>query len=374
MIKPKGIYGVGTTCFSVVDENRQEILGKEREKRKVAVRMYYPVDKEKTQGLKKGKIFSEAKIKALQKNFFIKRMIGKISNEAEYYDNIEISTREKFPLIMYSHGYGSYMESNTFLCCELASQGYIVASVGHSYEAIELEHEEGHSILYDKSLNKKMTQPYVRGLMAQMKLIKRTKLDDEKAYQAFDQFQRKYAIFSMERVKEWAKDTMIAIEEVKIRYGAYLDRSSNVGVTGHSFGGATAYYLCQYEENISCGINIDGGLFGDYEGQVMEKPFFQICSEGNYNAETKPLLDTIAPIHLAIFKNLKHIGFTDVKFWTSSKQLVGSLNSVIMHNHLANYHVTFFNRYLKKRKNTVIDLEPKDENIHYVERSNTDSQ
>lgn len=142
MIKPKGIYAVGTTCFSVVDEKREERLGTEEGKRKVAVRMYYPVDKEKTQGLKKAKIFSKAKIKVLEKNFLTKRMIEKIPNEAEYYDNIEISNREKFPLIMYNHGYGSYMECNTYLCCELASQGYIVASVGHSYEAIELECEE----------------------------------------------------------------------------------------------------------------------------------------------------------------------------------------------------------------------------------------
>lgn len=173
--------------------------------------------------------------------------------------------------------------------------------------------------------------------------------------------------------KEWAQDTMVAVEEVKNRYGAYLDMFSNIGVTGHSFGGATAYYLCQYNENISCGINIDGGLFGDYEGQVMDKPFFQICSDRNYNAETRPFLHTTAPIHLAIFKKLKHIGFTDVKFAISNKQLVGYLDSSIMHNYLSNYHVTFFNRYLKKINNAMNNMDEENENIIYVDRTNDQS-
>ena len=36
---------------------------------------------------------------------------------------------------------------------------------------------------------------------------------------------------------------------------------TGIGLTGHSFGGAIAYYLCTNDPKYACGINIDGGLF-----------------------------------------------------------------------------------------------------------------
>lgn len=55
---------------------------------------------------------------------------------ANFYENVDIS-EGRFPLIMFSMGYKSYVESNTYLLCNLASHGYIVASVGHAYEGVD---------------------------------------------------------------------------------------------------------------------------------------------------------------------------------------------------------------------------------------------
>ena len=56
-----GKYAVGTKCFSIVDKGRKEILGDGNEKRKIAIRMYYPVDKENVVRKKYAAIFSEKK-------------------------------------------------------------------------------------------------------------------------------------------------------------------------------------------------------------------------------------------------------------------------------------------------------------------------
>ena len=69
-------------------------------------------------------------------------------------------------------------------------------------------------------------------------------------------------------------------------------------------GGATAYYLCHYEAEIACGINIEGGVFGDYENMVMTKPFLQICCAENVNVETRSLLRTNAPVECEIFRQV----------------------------------------------------------------------
>lgn len=64
------------------------------------------------------------------------------------------------------------------------------------------------------------------------------------------------------------------------------DRLEGTGVTGHSLGGCVAYYLCRHFEEFICGINIDGGLFGDYRdtepvGLGTEGVKYRCFSPGN---------------------------------------------------------------------------------------------
>lgn len=346
-------YCVGTSCFSFTDETRDEVLGNASGKRKIAVRMYYPVDADAVNGHKKAKIFSERKAEALGKAYHVNKFLQKVKNEADYYENIPISDKEKFPLILYNHGYNAYIESNTFLCCELASHGYIVASIGHANEAIATEYVDGSIDYYDKSLNKRIITPYFKALRVQMKLLKK-KLSEKDAWKEFDEFQHTYSSFMIGRIEEWAKDSKAALKEIKERYAEAIDMSCGIGATGHSFGGATAYYLCQYEKDITCGINIDGALYGEYAGMNMQKPFMQICCAENYNAETKPLLDTEAPIYVAKFQDMKHIGFTDAKFFVPIKSLVGTMEPQVMQSNLNQLHVEFFDRYLRQNKDAEI--------------------
>lgn len=351
MVEVTGSYAVGTACFSLTDD-REELLGNGG-KRKIAVRVYYPASKESVAGKQRAAIFSEKKGAALAKAYHIKDMAA-FENAADYYENAEPVSGEKFPLVMYSHGYNSYVESNTYLCTELASQGYVVASVGHAYEAVENDYDDGSCDYYDKKLGKLMFKgSQFSAIIAQTKLLKK-KCSPEQAYSLFDAFQRKYTPFMSERVKVWGADTLAALNEVKSRYAEIIDLTYGVGVTGHSFGGAAAYYLCQTSDEFSCGINIDGSLFGDYSGMTMKKPFYQISCKENVNVETKPLLDTEAPVYRACFNKMKHIGFTDAKFFVPVKFLVGTLEPMEMEKNLNACHIGFFDRYLKNKTDAVV--------------------
>ncbi|MGN1456509.1 MAG: hypothetical protein ACI4XP_00995 [Acutalibacteraceae bacterium] len=353
MITNSGAYAVGTEVFSIVDESRKEVLGDAKGNRKITIRMYYPVNKSDVLNKTKAKIFSDRKASALSKAYHI-RDFSKFPNEADYYDNAQPLKNKKFPLIIYNHGYNAYVECNTFLCCELASNGYIVASVGHAYEAIENDYQDGSFDYYDKSLNKKVTTPYIPAVFAQMKILNK-KLDNRQAYNAFDAFQRKYCSFLMKRSEEWGKDTAAALVEIKKRYGEITDFSNGIAATGHSFGGSTAYWLCQYNDEVSCGINIDGALFGEYSGMTMKKPFYQIGCKENLNVETKPFLDTTAPVYYTQFKYMKHIGFTDAKFFVTMKMLVGKLDPMEMYGKLVKCHLNFFDKYMKNKDITLDD-------------------
>ena len=128
-------YMVGTKVIDTVDTAREEKLGPKTGNRIVVARLYYP-----------------ATVKDEQRVEIPKKTVG------EMYANAKMLP-EKFPLIVYNHGYGGYVESNNNLCCQLAAQGFFVVSVGHAYEAGKLTLSDGTHILADKSIKKRMIQP-----------------------------------------------------------------------------------------------------------------------------------------------------------------------------------------------------------------------
>ena len=71
---------------------------------------------------------------------------------------------------MFSHGLCSYREANSFLCIELASQGYVVISVGHPYDANCAELDDGTVIYHDKTIVKKHYDPFLESMIKVIKL------------------------------------------------------------------------------------------------------------------------------------------------------------------------------------------------------------
>ena len=339
-----GQYAVGTACFSIVDTGRREVLGDGKGDRKITVRMYYPAERAAVAGKERARVLSEVKKAVLCKAYHI-RNIDEAQCFAEYYEHVPAAPG-RFPLVMFSMGYNSYVESNTYLLCEMASHGYIIASVGHAYEAVENDYEDGSTDAYDTTINKKMYTSFLGTLWSQRKLLK-AKLSHQEALERFEVFQRKYTPYILGRVPEWEQDMLKALEAVKERYGEQLDLSRGIGASGHSLGGCLAYYLCRYHEEFCCGINIDGGLFGDYPEKPMTKPFCQISCSDNLNVETRPFLQTEADTYQVVFGDMKHVGFTDAKFYIPIRMLCGKLDAEELFRHLVYCHLAFFDRYLK---------------------------
>ncbi len=340
----RGEYRVGTHCFSFTDVGRRELLGGVQDYRRVTVRMYYPVTEASVAGKKRARIFSPSKLKAVQKSlFFVSFKPEDLT--ADYY-HVPMMRGRKFPLIFFSHGYGSYVEANTFICCFLASRGYVVASVGHAFEAMENTYAHGSFDLMDKTLGRKMYTDR-RASMKVFNRLKKSSLSRMEALAVFDAYQDKYAPFMKGRVAEWAKDTEAALREIKKRYSDCIDFTRGVGASGHSLGGATAYYLCRYNDEFTCGINIDGALYGDYDDSPMKAPFCQICCKEHLFCMTRPLLGTEAPAYLVTFDGTRHVSYCDIGFKIKSRLLMGRLSAEEIFENLSYTHLTFFDRYLK---------------------------
>lgn len=140
-------YGImiGTNNITLSDPLRKEVLGKKDGYRKVTVRFYYPCkedpDMRKTDGLTD----VSRKWMGRKKNFAL------YDSRIALYEDAVIKDG-RFPLILFNHGYGGFTEQNNDLCRYLAEQNYIVASVGHSYEAGETVYEDGTSTFFDRYL------------------------------------------------------------------------------------------------------------------------------------------------------------------------------------------------------------------------------
>lgn len=344
--KPTGEYAVGTFTYTVKD-HREEVLNP-GSMRSVAARVYYPVLKESVSGLPKTVTLSENMLRSYKASFGVAPDFRKNpgANVSECYQDAERIPGKKFPLVLFNHGYNSYREGNSFLCIDLASHGYVVISVAHSMEGLCTELDDGTVLFFDKKLAKKMYEPMAGGLIAMYRLTKARGTDGELA-RRFDEVQNRYCRFMMGRLPEWMKDNEAALEYAERNYADLIDFGRGVGVSGHSMGGNTAYALCARNPRFVCGINMDGALFGDYTKDVQTKPFLQVSCRDNEKAETRTFLRHTGPVYRVLFRDMKHIGFSDAKYLIPYRFAVGKLDADEMHRNLCRCHLEFFDAYLK---------------------------
>lgn len=343
---PTGEYAVGTFTYTVKDV-REEVM-KPGTMRSVAARVYYPVNKADVEGLTKTEYMSENMTTGLKKTFKIPMNYKKMSeagdNFSECYTDAPRIQGEKFPLIVFSPGYGSYREGNSFLCIDMASHGYVVICVDHSMEAVCSEFDDGSFVFYNKKI--KSMEPYLPGLIASLKLVK-LKGSDEELWEALDEYQKKYRAFIMGRRDEWVKDTDAAVDYAKKNLSDLIDFEKGIGATGHSAGGNTAYKLCASNSDYVCGANMDGGSFGEYKDEVLNVPFLQISCKDNENVVNRFYIRHTKPVYKALFNDMKHMGFSDMKYTIPISAVGGKLDPDLLHENLCKCHLEFFDAYLK---------------------------
>ena len=351
---PTGEYAVGTKTFTIYNTRKETLDTKGDSMRHVAARLYYPTSKDATGGLKKGKALSRSEAIGVRKAFMMPvnydKMEASGENDSECFVDAPFIAEKKFPLIVFNHGYFSYIEGNSFLLIELASHGYVVLSVGHPYECLGTDYDDGTYTIVDKSLSHKMYHPYWGGILAAYKLTKFKGTMEEQA-EFFEKFQNKYCTFIGARVDEWVTDTNFAVDHAKKEFANILDLTNGIGIAGHSHGGAVAYKFCLTDPQYTCGINIDGGLFGDTNGMTMNKPFMQLSCEDNENVVTKGYLNHTQPAYKVLFHGMKHLGFADIKYAMKPGMTTGKLDADSAHKYTCKSFLEFFDCYLKKAKN-----------------------
>jgi predicted dienelactone hydrolase len=244
MPAPTGPYGVARVSYDMVDRTRQETLGeKPGSPREVMVEVWYPTaprlsSPQSTAPYLPG--FDAAKPRLSQDDisdlFRPARYMGTLP-KTHTVENAPIAPgKDKFPLLLFSHGWGNPTFLYTAELEDIVSHGYVVAAVDHPYDTTFTQFPDGHIVFFA-----------------------------QEAFNAATKKPNGYIAYARERVEVMARDNRFVLTQVlqyaseKNRHAPFFHRidASRIGALGHSIGGLAAARTCQIDDRVEACIDQD---------------------------------------------------------------------------------------------------------------------
>ena len=316
-IEPTGNYSVATESYTLTDDNRIETYSDNGENRKITIQFWYP-DEE--------------------------------------------SMNTKYPLVIFSHGAFGFRGSNYSTFEELASNGYVVCSIDHTYQSFFSKQTDGKVVIVNND--------FINDAIA----VQNGDYDDEKTY---------------EKTHEWLK---LRTDDVNLVLDTILENSNNedadyvysiidsekIGLSGHSLGGATAAELGRVRKDIDAVIVIDGTMIGEeidfvdgksvLNNEAYPAPILNIYNEEHYNEallNSSNYANMVASnnavdSHDVVFKKSGHLNFTDLPLFSPflAQMLgTGNIEKVYCIETMNNIVLDYFSYYLKDGKELNISNE-----------------
>lgn len=298
--QPTGSYGVGTAKYHLVDTSRKEMHNAEADQsREFMLQVWYPTDACPIQHPAYLLPIAQAVAKALS------APVEKVTQVIAY-ANIDtpFSTMHKsYPCIIFSHGartpcvlYAGFLE-------ELASHGYIVCAIDHTYATEITVFPTGKIV----------------GMLPEL-------ATDTRWPQEVETF-----VMDLEYCYQWLQKSLIS---------QHIDFTQVAGI-GHSVGGAAVTIWARRYHHACAAVNMDGRLLGGDATQDVGVPYLFLMSKPLHVAadEYAKLSDdkrTSADERIMFWNNLtqpayyiqivgaKHFTFTDMPLITATTEEISA--------------------------------------------------
>jgi len=254
--KTTGAYQVGSTTFDWEDSNRKDLMDPQNN-RELMVQVWYPMDNGSSKGKKIESYLpmSENGINQIISTYSFGEGFADVNQiNTQVYKGGKLSRKkDKYPVVLFSHGLGVSNWNYQWLTRELASQGFIVVSIDHTHFSFGTELKDGRFI------------PTASQFLPGNAIPKLEEYDDY-----------------VNNI--WVKDLQFVIRQLETlnnkdkNFKNKLDLN-HIAAVGHSMGGAAAARALQVEPKIKSAINIDGSFVGLTETETMTKPFAFIKTE-----------------------------------------------------------------------------------------------
>jgi dienelactone hydrolase len=341
--KPTGTYAVGRVEYNWIDSTRDDNLAPDAGvKRELTVWIWFPADSaDKYYTIVKYRpnswIAAEDSLIGFIMSNFLTKDLSKVHPHAV--QNANISPKlARYPIIFFKPGIGALSTDYTTLCEDLASHGYIVVASESPYSSFVVVYNDGRVVTRTRKGNpgEMINQTEAKRLAENLIPIWSADLR-----------------FELSKLKKLDKNDPAKLFTGRLNF-------EEIGVFGHSFGGATAAEFCYDEPECKAGIDIDGQLFGKVVQAGLKKPFMFILSD--HIAANEPDVDEILKriysvadglpnrMNLITIKGTRHFNFSDMallKEYLLSKFFLGPIDRRRALAITSRYVLAFFNTYLK---------------------------
>ena len=384
---PSGEYAVGVQDFELTDENRKGVMvAGPDEGRRLLVRVWYPADN--VDGLTPRPYFTDLEADTTARGLGSASMAGadfaftyiKHSATNSYEGAPLLADANELPVVIYSHGYTSFLNQNTALMEELASNGYLVFSVQHTYDSSPTVFPNGDVAPSDPNLVDEMMADLTGDAMEEMAKAftspeigirfeaTRKNLEDSLA---------RNSRLAARSARIWVDDRVFVHD--MLEQGRVPDSVAEIVASGDftstaqigmSFGGSTTGGVCMIDPRCAAGVNLDGG---DYHGTPLNAnvpvPFLMLYSdvdqmasmlsegeitEGHgFNDFSYERLETAGlrgDVYRFIMKETKHLGVSDFTLFFRNPvraMLLGSIDSSAAIQIQNDFVLGFFDTYVR---------------------------
>jgi hypothetical protein len=231
-----GPYQVGTRIVELTDTTREELYSGKQGDRRYQIQIWYPSEPsgsdERAAWMSNAEIFAPAIATHIDMPPFFLDHLKLVKMPA--YKDANVATMEQgYPVILFSHGWNGFSAQNTGQAIELASHGYVVVGVQHTYGAVVTVFSDG-TIAYNNPSALPNGAP-----------------DDE------------YEAAARTLVRQWAGDLEYAADFLEAQnndpqspFYTALDLS-RLGAYGHSTGGGAAIQFCGTDSRCKALLGMD---------------------------------------------------------------------------------------------------------------------
>ncbi|WP_067982719.1 alpha/beta hydrolase family protein [Nocardia caishijiensis] len=291
--EPTGHYAVGSEIFRWVDPARPEPRTEADDRRNVVVQAWYPT--ESAAGRRWVYLDGQDALPS--------QVAGVPSLIMGAYSHIDTHAfaqgpvsraRQRWPVVLFSPGYGAPRAYYSGLVADLASRGFVVLAVDHPYESAVTELADG-TIAHT---------------------VETLPVDDPR--------------FMVERQEIRTADLRFVLDRIGAGtdLGPLTDRldPTHISAVGHSFGGAAALSALSEDRRLTAAANLDGTLYSDLPQRTIDRPVLILESDRDITGHSARYLDgnadllrrLRAPSFRYEIDEADHFGFTDASHFVSA--------------------------------------------------------
>lgn len=286
--KPQGPYGTVLTTAKLIDYGRVDPFAPSNQTRALMISIFYPVETSQCSRLTPVNYMPPATAAVYD------TMYGSLGIPSGTFASFKLQICSKplgayrqirqHPVLLFSPGLGNSRHQYNAIAQSAASNGYVVVSVDHPYDASVVEFPDGSTIAAANI-----------DTDAQIELSLATRAKD--------------ISFVLNQLSSPAvMKTLLPAVPCGLN-------TKTVGIFGHSLGGATAISAMVNDTRLVGGANLDGSFFGPAIQQGTKRPFL-IVSHQDKNQTTDPSWAAMWPnlrrwkLELEV-KGTQHVSFTD---------------------------------------------------------------